>query len=354
MTEQKLVFERIAMLRYLMIVGIVVLHTPPYVPVTEIGPGLFDFVKAFFQSAAFRATVPMLTLISGYLLFRSGLDQQWMQLLKKKVRTIVLPFLVFNLVVLAGAFGAQSLFGLRMSYQLVPVDLALWIDAAFGIRQSPINYPLNFLRDLIVLMALAPLLGLALRSRPWLGFAVVILVFYNNLDGMLVLRDVMPIMFYLGGMAATRKWNLLALDRFALPCLALFVALCIGLVYFRIANTTYFRFLAPLLIWPAVSLLHGTRAGRWLQSQSKISFFIFLAHAPLLLVLSVVYQKLGSGIPYPLYWFAIPFVIVGILSLLYHALMRICPRLFAPMIGAELPDGRGKAPAASVPARLSP
>lgn len=335
MTAQKIVFERIAMLRFFMIVGIVVLHTPPYVPISEIGPGVFDFFKAFFQSAVFRATVPLLTVISGYLLFRSGLDQQWQQLIKKKARTIVLPFLVFNLTVLLAAFAAQYAAGLRMSYQLVPFDASTWFDAAFGLTQSPINYPLNFLRDLIVLVLLSPLFGLALRNRPWIGFAVVFLIFFNNLDGALVLRDVMPIMFYVGGLAATRKWDLLALDRYALPCLVVLLALCVCMVHFRIGNTTYFRLLAPFLIWPAAALLHDTRLGRWLQSQSKLSFFIFLAHAPLMLVLSVMYQKLGEPIPYPLYWFAMPVVIVTILSMLYHALMRMCPHLFAPLIGVE-------------------
>ncbi|WP_313030735.1 acyltransferase family protein [Massilia alkalitolerans] len=157
MTAQKLVSDRIAMLRYLMIVGVVILHTPPYVPITEIGPGIFDFIKAFFQNAAFRATVPVLTLISGYLLFRSGLDQDWRRLFNKKARTIVLPFFVFNLLVLASALAAQHLLGLRMSYQLLPFDTQTWLDAAFGISASPINYPLNFLRDLIVLMVFAPL-----------------------------------------------------------------------------------------------------------------------------------------------------------------------------------------------------
>jgi succinoglycan biosynthesis protein ExoH len=353
MTAQKVIFERIAMLRYLMIVGIVVLHTPPYVPISEIGSGIFDFVKAIFQNAAFRATVPVLTLISGYLLFRSGLDQYWAQLIKKKARTILVPFLVFNLIVFAGGFGAQHFFGLSMTYQLVPFDLSTWVNAAFGIERSPINYPLHFLRDLLVLMALSPLFGFALRSRwSWIGLAAVSLISFYNLDGILVLRTTMPIMFYLGGMAATRQWNLLALDRYALPCLGLFLAFCVCLVHFRIANTFYFRYLAPFLIWPAAALLHGTRVGHWLQSQSKVSFFIFLAHAPLVLVLSMAYQKFGSGIPYPIYWFAIPVVIVLILTLLYHALMRLCPRLFASVIGAK-PPGDAKLPL-GVPARVSP
>lgn len=354
MLEQKLVFDRISMLRYLMIVGVVILHTPPYVPIAETGSGSFDVIKAFFQNAAFRATVPVLAVISGYLLFQSGLDQHWARLFRKKFRTIVLPFCVFNLAVLAGAFVAQQQLGLRMSYQLLPFDAPTWRDAAFGVFASPINYPLNFLRDLIVLIVLAPLLGRVLRSRPWAGFAAVVLVFGNNLDGAFILRDVMPIMFYLGGLAATRQWKLLALDRYALPCLALLLVLCACIVHFRIANTTYFRYVAPILIWPAAALLHDTRLGHWLRSQSKVSFFIFLAHAPLLLVLSVAYKKLGSGIPYPLYWFAAPVVVVAVLTLLYHALMRLCPRLFAPLIGAAPPGGRSKAPALRLPTRVSP
>ncbi|BDT60842.1 succinoglycan biosynthesis protein exoh [Massilia varians] len=352
MATQKIVFERIALLRYLMIVGIVVLHTPPYVPVSEIGSGAFDFVKALFQNAAFRATVPVLTLISGYLLFRSGLDRHWGQLMKKKTRTILVPFLAFNLIVLAGAFGAQHYFGLSMAYQLVPFDLSTWMNAAFSIERSPINYPLHFLRDLFVLMALSPLFGFVLRStRPWIGLVAITIISMNNLDGILVLRTTMPIMFYLGGMAATRQWNLLALDRYALPCLGLFLALCVCLVYFQIANTLYFRYLAPFLIWPAASLLQHTEMGRWLQSQSKTSFFIFLAHAPLLLMVSMAFDKLGSNIPYPLKWITIPVVTVTILALLYHALMRLCPRLFSPLIGGKPPER--ETPPVSVPARIS-
>jgi len=352
--EQQLVFDRIAMLRYLMIVGVVILHTPPYVPIAETGPDLFDFIKALFQHAVFRATVPMLTVFSGYLLYRSTLDQHWMQLVRKKFRTVALPFCVFNLAVLAGAFMAQQQLGLRMSYQLVPFDASTWLDAAFGIGASPINYPLNFLRDLIVLMALAPLLGVVLRSRPWTGFAVVAFIFFNNLDGALVLRDVMPIMFYLGGLAATRQWTLSTLDRYALPCFGLFIVLCLCLVHFKIGNTTYFRYIAPVLIWPAASLLHDTPVGHWLQSQSKASFFIFLAHAPLLLVSSVAYQAFGDGIPYPIYWIATPVAIVAALSLVYHRFMRLCPRLFAPLIGAKPPGLPSMAPTLGAPARVVP
>jgi succinoglycan biosynthesis protein ExoH len=337
-SERHLIFERIAILRYLMIVGIVMLHMPPYVPIQEIGPGAFEFIKAFFQNAVFRTTVPVLTAISGYLLFRERLDQQWMKLLKKKLRSIVFPFLVFNLTLLAGAFVAQAMLGYSISYQLSSFDMRIWFDAAFGITQSPINYPLNFLRDLFVLILLAPLFGIVLRSAPWLGLILISVIFVNNLDGLLILRGPMPVMFYLGGMVALRNWNLFALDRYALPCLAVFLGLCSAIVILRVPNTVYLRIVAPFLLWPSVSLLQGTRVGCWLQVQSKYSFFIFLAHAPLVLLLSMAYNKVGQGVPYPLYWCITPIIVVTILTKIYCTGMLVCPVYFAPMIGLKQPS----------------
>ncbi|WP_159628399.1 acyltransferase family protein [Massilia puerhi] len=327
--------QRIAMLRYAMIVGIVILHVPPYVPIAEVGNGLFDQLKAFFQNAAFRATVPVLTVISGYLLFWSGLDQHWRKLAAKKLRTIVLPFLVFNLGLLVAAYWMQRWFGIAASYQLTPFDMPTWINAALGLTKSPINYPLNFLRDLIAVMMLAPLMGVLLRKLPWLGLVLVIIFFYNNLDGLFVLRDVMPIMFYIGGLAAVRGWNLQALDRFAWPCLLIFILACMAIVHFQVANTNYFRFIAPFLIWPAMALLSNTAIGRWLISQSPYSFFIFVAHAPLLLILAMVYKKLGGSVPYVIFWICAPLVIVMVLTVTYRILMSSFPTAFSTIIGAR-------------------
>lgn len=334
-TMQNDIQRRIALVRYVMIVGIVILHTPPYVPILEIGNGFVDQFKAFFQNAAFRATVPVLTLISGYLLFSSGLDQYIGRFAKKKFRTIVLPFLVFNLSLLGLAYFAEYRFGFSARYKLLPFDTGTWLDAAFGLTAAPINYPLNFLRDLVAVMILAPLMGVFLRRGAWLGLALLAIVFLNNMDGMFVLRDIMPIMFYIGGMAAIRQWNLRALDRFAWPCLLVFLALCMAVVHFRVANTNAFRFVAPFLIWPATALLSGNRWGEWLASQSKYSYFIFIAHAPLLVAFSLVYKRSEEMVPYALYWVSVPIVTVLLLTALYKLAMRIAPIGFSTIIGAR-------------------
>lgn len=329
------VSQRIALLRFLMIFGIVLLHTPPYVPIAEVSNNLFDLFKAFFQHAVFRTTVPVLTCISGYLLFRSALDQEPAKLANKKFRTIVVPFLVFNLGLLAVALLLQYGLGVTLSADMLPNDRKGWLDAAFGLTGSPINYPLNFLRDLVALMIAAPLLGWLLRNQPFVGLGIVAMIYQFNLDGSFLLRDVMWPVFYIGGLAAVRGWNLRALDRYAPLCLALFVALCAYVIAFRVANTNTLRLVAPVLIWPTAALLLPTAFCRWLGRMSKYSFFIFVAHAPVLLATSIVYKSFAAHVPYPLYWVLGPVLTTALLVLIHKLAMRTIPGVFSPMIGAK-------------------
>lgn len=349
--------DRIALLRFVMIFGVIVLHTPAYVPMAEVGPGWFDATKAYFQLAVFRATVPVLTVISGFLLFGAALDQAPARLFKKKARTILVPFLCFNLPLLPLALGAQLFAGIDMSAKLWPFEPMAWLNAAFGLAGSPINYPLNFLRDLLVLILLAPLFGWLLRRYAWPGLALVGVVFFSNYDGVLVLRDLMAVLFYVGGMAAVRGWNLRLLDRYALPCLLLFLLACAAIVHFKVANTTYLRLVAPFLIWPASALLVASRIGPWLVGMSRYSFFMFLAHSPVLLLTWIIYGRSGGVLPYPVYWVVAPVLVTAVLVVVYHLAHAAMPRLFPLMIGAA-PKSRaasavsdaGRAPEVSRPA----
>jgi succinoglycan biosynthesis protein ExoH len=320
-----------------MIFGVVVLHTPQYVPITEVGSDWFSLTKAFFQSAMFRTTVPVLTFISGYLVFHAGLDRLPKKLAAKKARSLLLPFLAFNLPLVAAVCLAELFTDVQTNYRLLPFDASTWLDAAFGLLHSPINYPLNFLRDMIVLMCLAPAMGWLIRRTPALGFMLVSVLFLSNFDGVLVLRDTMPVIFYVGGVAACRKWDLRALDRHALPCALLFLLLCASIVVFRVANTNMLRLVSPLLVWPASALLFDTRFGQWCVRMNKYSFFLFVAHAPVLFATWLLFKRFGQGLPYPVYWALAPLLTTAMIVVVYRCGMRLAPGLLSVMLG-----GRGK------------
>jgi len=331
---------RIDLLRFIMIFGIVVLHTPQYVNIADVGSGWFDLLKAFFQSAVFRCTVPVLTTISGYLLFNEGLDQNYRKLAAKKVRSLAIPFLTCNGLLALMLYLIQSEYKLPVSYQLYPFNAGIMLDAALGLTQGPVNYPLHFIRDLFVLTLLSPLLGLLLRRAAFSGLLLITMIFWFNFDGFLVLRKEMPIMFYLGGLVAIKNWNLRCLDRHARLCVALFLALCASIVIFKVQNTTYLRLVSPLLVWPAASMLSSTPAGMWLARRAKYSFFIFLLHAPVLLASYMVYKQYLAFLPYELYWFSAPFIVTGPLIAIYKFGMLYGSLNFCRLFG--IPAGRLK------------
>lgn len=329
--------RRIALLRICLICAVVFIHVP--VPDAFVDPwgGPFALIRAILCDGLFRVTVPVLTAISGYLLFRSGLDRRWVDLVSRKSRTILLPLVIWNLPLLVALYlvEARHLTGHVFVAPAYPFDWAHWIDMTIGLTAQPVNYPLYFLRDLYVLSLLAPLLGLALRRAPWLGLGVVTLVFYPNLDGLLVTRDTMAITFYLGGLVATRQWDVTALDRFWPVCLGSLVAgaTLIGAQYLN--DIRWFTVLAPLLIWPLTGAVADHPMAHRLAAVSPMSFAVFVSHAPILLAFWLMFERFGTVGSYPLFWLLAPISAIAVAAALWRIAYRVAPRWAALAYGAR-------------------
>lgn len=332
-TFDKEISERINMLRFIMIAGVVLLHVPDYVPITQVHNDPFSLIKAYFQLAVFRGSVPVLTFISGYLLFKGGTDLNYLKLVRTKWKTLGVPFLAFNLGLLVIAYLTQRYAGITTSVDLLNASPQTWINAAFGFTGAPINYPLNFLRDLIVLILIVPFFAEMLAKVPLVGLVIVTWIFMSNLDGPLVLRSDMPVVFYVGGLMAINQWDMRKFDKFAIPCIGLFLILCASVVAFKVVNTNLLRFAAPALIWPAASMLSSSSLGKRIAKLSKYSLFIFLAHAPVLAVSRVAFKPLTPYVPYPVYWVATPILTILLLITLHKLLSRMAPKSFGYITG---------------------
>ena len=304
--------KRISIAKYLMVIGIVVIHTPPYQYLHELGHTWTDILRIFFAHGVFKASVPVLATISGYLLFRSKLHLQIKKLISKKTKSLLLPLIAWNLPFAIIIYAMQKVEFSAYSYwvDLHPFNLLNWMQAVLGLTGTPINYPLHFMRDLFVIAMLSPLIWIFLKRIPYLGFFIILGIFWFNLDGHLVQRDTMFITFYIGALAATQQWNLKSLDQYSLHLTVLFFLACILITVFRIDEKEYFIIASPFLIWPAISLIAETRIGEALHKYSNTSFFLFLSHVPIMFFFYKIYMVTFSQVPYFVFWIICPTITV--------------------------------------------
>jgi succinoglycan biosynthesis protein ExoH len=335
------------MLRFLMIFGVVIVHTPPTLEVNEMDGTLWAYFVSFLQNGVFMAGVPVLTVISGFLLFSGGSDLRYASLLKKKARSLLVPFMVFNI----GHIGLQLLLRLAtgkwLGEDLFAQGLEGWMNSLFSLRKAPENDPLNFLRELIVLAVLSPIFGFMIRRAPAMGFAAVSLFFLTNSDGYLMNRSDMAVEFYVGGLAAVYTWNLKSLDKFAYPALFVLLAASAAVAIFQISNVTWLRLMAPILVWPAASCLVNTRLGKWFACLSVYSFFLYLTHAPLMRISWIVFQKVVPDIPVALFTALAPFAVTALCIGVFKALNALAPVPLDWALGARNKAMRGPTPSAA-------
>ena len=192
------VSRRIKIARYLMVCGIVFIHIPPVETEIVTSNTYFLLFRAFWVDAVFRGTVPVLTCISAYLIFRADKDRKVFALIKDKAQSLLSPMVIWNLPIVIAIYLVQRYTAVDYPFRLNldPIDVFTWADATLGLTDRPANFPLFFLRDLFVLAILSPIFGLFIRRAPIIGLAVVGIIFWFDFDGMLLLRSNMALNFY--------------------------------------------------------------------------------------------------------------------------------------------------------------
>ena len=142
-------------------------------------------------SGTFTAVaVPLFFLISGFLLFIK--EPKYMENLKKKCRTILLPYILWVILVIIFLFTAQSFnftkpyFATLIVRNFSPID---WMGAFlghFGIFSEPYGHPLVyqfwFLRDLFVLNLLFVIVKKIVNLCPGATFVLFLLLWIGGIN----------------------------------------------------------------------------------------------------------------------------------------------------------------------------
>ncbi|MFZ2997582.1 acyltransferase family protein [Sphingobium sp.] len=296
-----------------------------------------------------RSAVPLLGLISGWLVAGSNRTRDFSSHIRRKARTIALPMILWNIIAIILVGGAALCLDLTAP---IPKSFEWAMQEIFILTRNPdINVQMPFLRDLFLCMVAAPLL---VRMPTW-GLALVALaaaVAHIAGIGPPLLMRASILFFFTGGMIARRNdWAeravaipaIAAIAPFALLISAqLYVAIMVGDAMPRnaaLALDLAVRVTAALAFWRLAWALAGSRMRNALLRIEPFVFFLFCAHLILIWLggpfLGKLFGRMGSPL-YPLYLLLQPLMVLAVVIAIATVLRRIAPRSAAILSGGRL------------------
>jgi len=318
-----------------------------------------------------RSAVPLLGLISGWLVAGSSRTLDWRQHISRKARTVLLPMVLWNLLAIVLVSGAALWLNLRAP---TPQSLRWVIEEVFIVTHPPdINVQMPFLRDLFVCMVLAPLL-VRLPTRALGVIAIAAGACHIAGIGAPVILRASILMFFTIGIIA-RRTNLaerVAAWPIAFALLPFAVLMPVHL-YLSVGDVRPFdsawtaaldlavRIAASLAVWRLSWQIASSRAAPVLLKVEPYVFFYFSAHLIVLWLLGPVVGKLTGplGSPlYPVYLLAQPFLILALAIAVARLLLWTAPGAAKVLSGGRLtrkpPTYVRKAPVVRASARPDP
>ncbi|MGP1561784.1 MAG: acyltransferase family protein [Helicobacteraceae bacterium] len=256
-------------------------------------PPTVELVRSLISGTIAAVAVPLFFLFSSYLLFFK--DYSFATVLKKRSRSILLPYLLWNALGVLAFFTAQSIpalqgFFSKPSNIVANFGVIDYIDVFVGkftVREPyPLMYQLWFLRDLFILVLLHKFIKRLADAAPFAFFALVSLLWILGAE-IYVVSSAALFFFTLGLYIVKYRLDPRAADRLGWADLgAAYVAIAAANVtlgesfaLIGLANIL----IGSLALWKlSASLVQNDKIYAKLKTLSGYSFWLYATHEPLL------------------------------------------------------------------------
>lgn len=349
---------RLRLLNFPLIIGVVYIHAFS-VRIDHAGVSLgpekinymTEFIRIFISEGVARLAVPLFFLMSGYFFFL-GFTWSWRGFGRKlatRAKTLLLPYLFWTVFGVGIRFLGQSIpavkayFGgggrLLTDYSLY--DLA---NAVLGLTRAPEAYHFWFIRDLMFLMIVSPLIFLVLRhlALPFLGAMFVVWI---TAGWPIYTPDAVGVLFFsVGVYLAMQGKTLFLFDKYGKWfVLAYFPVLLADVIWYEASfNLCLHRcgivFGLVAILFGSNRILAHERLKNVLLRLGGASFFVYAAHEPLLgIARTLAFQLFPLNRPYTmlLIYLFVPLAVVAGLVGVHGMLRSIIPRTLAVITGGR-------------------
>lgn len=282
--------------------------------------------------------------ISGMLFF-NGITKaaDCLGKMRKRVRTLLVPYLIWNVifvlwyVVLHFVPGVKSFVNSDMTSQFS----SLW-QGIYTLWIMPASFPLWFLRDLICMVALSPIIWLYIKHFKLVGVILFMLIslFYPN-----------SATFFVLGAAVTMLWNLEKLQHMlskpVVYCsIAVFMAgclyVCLQPASYEVPRVLDFvlAFSGMIATWRGYDMIARGRCLAPSSAWAKLmgySFFIYLFHEPTFnIIKKLPIRLLGDSEPVVIAFFLINPIIMALVAIgVAKCLQKLMPKIYSILVGGR-------------------
>lgn len=334
---------------YKLILSVLVVYIHANSGVAELTDPLWlENFQLLISYAIAHCAVPGFFLLSSMLLYRKPF--RWKENMRKKLRTLGIPYLLMNTLWIAAFFVAQQIPGVQAFFSNPDKLIAQWgfreyANAFLGFQKGsfyPFLYPLWFVRDLLVLNVLASVLGHLIDRFPRICLTAAVAAWLFIPETGIFFMDIESICFWvLGGVLVKKGIPMDNGDRIPMGLWVLVYAFLVLLVmtvgrpHRWLARLT---FLTGVFFWFRVTAL--VRSPRWMDALGKLSAFsfgIYLFHEFFLTIAQKVAVKLLPLTPVSqlLQYLLIPAAVIALCIALCAFLKKCLPRLYGLLTGGR-------------------
>jgi fucose 4-O-acetylase-like acetyltransferase len=349
--------KRINSLRFILIVFVVIIHNGISVKtfgqrnITAVIPSYVENVQRLVGIITAIA-VPLFFLIAGYLLYFK--ETKFVSVFKKKCRTILLPYILWNLLLVLFYFLMQTLPFTKQFFMTGPdhliknYDLIDWIDVFAGKfterreYDHPFVYQFWFLRDLFILNLFFIGIKKLVDKFPLGTFMLFLILWVNNIKIYIVSPEAL-LFFSLGYYIVKYKLDESSIDKIRMPDITAIYGVTIVFEYLFpeempvmhkiniLIGCVYFLKLSRYFI--KNKTLYGALA--WLE---KYQFIVYAVHGVIMPQILKIYIKCIpiNGVLILAGYFVM--ILSGVfVSLIFGVIFRkTMPRLYGILTGGRI------------------
>lgn len=343
--------HKIKNISFLLMIMVVILHS--YNIDIKQGGQILYFDKGFnwvFQNfisnGLTRIAVPLFFIISGYLLILNGKYDfsEFLLKIKKRLRTILLPYLLWASIgllfylILQSFPQSQPFFTKKLIKDYTFLE---WLNAIFN---EPIPYQLWFLKDLIIMVLLSPIIFFLVKKIKLFFLLAVFLFWIFNQDIIFLKSE--SLLFFSTGIYSRIFYPTIIDQKVIKTKLYVFLWLLLISVKTAVGFYGYSEIIEMLLL--KFSILIGIIAfwGLYdatfkIETLTKIfmfsgySFFLYAFHEPLM---TIIKKAFFAGLPkvptsYALVYLIAPIAVIIISITIGAILKRIFPVIYNLLTG---------------------